>query len=135
MEKTFPISKLRVQKYLFLYGYNRYIYKILSSWVLNGIRKIEFLWFCSGAAVSRVLQVPHPPKIQLLAVLPLSLGAPFTRHSSNIFSINSAGPEDKYFPLQQHLKSFKSSCSFPGHCRGAVMQEKRVQRASLLGRV
>lgn len=61
-----------------------------------------------------------------MAVLTLSLGAPFTRQNSlstsNIFKVNFAGLEDKYFPLQQHLNSFKCSCSLPGHWRGALVQ-------------
>lgn len=42
--------------------------------------------------------------------------------TSNILNVNFAGSEDKYFPLQRCLDSFKSSCSLRGHWRGALVQ-------------
>lgn len=49
-------------------------------------------------------------KIQLLAVLTLNLGAPFTTPCprQNIPNVNFSGSENKHFPLQEHLNPFQS---------------------------
>lgn len=111
--KHFSHLQIKVYNYLFLYGYDMYIFMSFyhpGSWMES--EKQNFLCFCSGTASAECFGYLTLPKskIQLLAVLTLNLGAPFTTlcPRQNIPNVNFSGSENKHFPLQEHLNPFQS---------------------------